>query len=228
MPTTPFADEPAVATDAPSRWRELIASRLGLDFGLDFGLGTAVEDRTATEDPSKEDAIGETGTTERDGPSDGNPPTLDRWWVLVAPLAGAVVLSAASWLFDPNPLSTGTSASGLLAFAVLIPFFLVCAAGTLAVIRDATRLRAAGTDWSPNPWHYVVPSAVVLAVMHATRLLGGIEQVGEVGHGGTVGELVGVLAGSLVVALVASSILAGPAYLFQRRRQLSGEKSGRS
>jgi hypothetical protein len=222
MDTTALADEPAVATDAPSWWVELIASRLGR--GTTAVGDSTVEDQTVEAKPTvdgakaAENATGEkeafdTGTGGRGGSSGSESLALDRRWVLVAPLAGAIVLSAASWLFDPNPLRTGTSTSGLLAFAVLVPFFLLCVAGTLAVIRDAARLRAAGAEWSPNPWHYVVPSAVVLTAIHtfpAVRSAGGT------------GELVGFLAGSLVVALAAASILAGPAYLLRRRRRLGG------
>jgi hypothetical protein len=226
MDTTALADEPAGATDAPPRWSELIASRLGhgtaavadaVVADVVAEAGTAVEDPTTAESPTQVADATDAETAERGGPSGSESLALDRWWVLVAPLAGAVVLSAASWLFDPNPLRTGTSPSGLLAFAVLIPYFLLCTAGTLTVIRDATRLREAGADWSPNPWRYVVPSAVALAVIRAFSVVRGVERIEE---------SVGFLAGSLVVALVASSILAGPAYLLQRRRRLGRDQSG--
>lgn len=222
MDTIALADEPAVATDAPPRWSELIASRLGR------GTATTVEDPTTAEARATVDdatagveeategrKASDAGTVQRGGATDPEPLAPARWWVLVAPLAGAVGLSAAAWSFEPNPLRTGTSPSGLLAFAVLIPFFLVCVASTLAVIRDATRLRAAGAEWSPNPWHYVVPSAVVLTAIDAFPVIRSAR--------GTE-ELIGFLAGSLVVALAASSILAGPAYLLQRRRRLGGDR----
>lgn len=213
MDTTALADEPAVATDAPPRWSELIASRLGHGTAVENLViaESAVEDTTAAEGTTDSVRGTDERTAQRGDSSGSESVALDRWWVLVAPLAGAVALSSVSWLFEPNPLRTGTSASGLLAFAVLIPFFLVCVAGTLAVIRDANRLRAAGAARSPNPWHYVVPSAAVLTAIHAlwmVRSTGGTE------------NLVGFLVGSLVITLAASSILAGPAYLLQRRRRL--------
>jgi hypothetical protein len=218
MDTTALADEPAVATDAPPRWSELIASRLGRAMAAvedpTVEARATVDDSTATvEEVTEAASTTDAGTAERGGSSDPELSALARWWVLVAPLAGTVGLSAVSWWFDPNPLRTGASASGLLAFGVLIPFFLLCTAGTLAVIRDATRLRAAAVEWSPNPWYYVVSSALALVTIRAVpvvRSAGGAE------------ELVGFLAGNLVVALVASSILAGPAYLVQRRRRLDG------
>lgn len=208
MNTTALADDPTVATDALPRWREPIASRLGHETA-------AVEDPTPAEDGVEGANVTDYESVERGGPSESDSTAPARWWVLVAPLAGSVVLSAASWAFAP--LRTGTSPSGLVAFAVLIPYFLLCTAGTLALFRDATRLRAAGVEWSPNPWHYAVPSAVALAAVRA---------VPEGRSVGGTAELVGVLVGSLVVALVASSILAGPVYLLQRRRRVGGGRSG--
>jgi uncharacterized membrane protein len=203
MDTTALADEPAVATDTPPTWSESIAQR--------FALWMQSNATTAERATGGHDAT-EAGTPDSTGPADSDSLSLDHRWVLIAPLGGAVVLSAVSWVFDPNPLRTGTAPAGLLAFAALLPFFLVCVAGTLTVLRDAARLRATEANWSPNPWHYVVPSALALAGMHALRTVrraGGIE------------EWAGFLAGTLVVALVASSILAGPVYLLQRRRRLA-------
>jgi hypothetical protein len=201
MNTTALADDSAVATDTPPTWSELIARRLA-------DVVDPIEDEA--DDPGT--SAGFDRTVEQGGRSGSVSPEIDRRWVLVAPLAGAIALTAASSLVEPNPLRTGASASGLLAFAVLIPFFLVCVAGTLALVRDAARLRDAEADWSPNPWHYVAPSAVALAALHAYRVgwrVDGVE------------EAVGLVVGSLVVALAASSILAGPAYLLARRRRLT-------
>jgi hypothetical protein len=208
METTTFADERTAVMDTPPAWSEPIVRRLADVIGTsDDGEANATDGTSATE----------TRTGEREARGDrprSEPMTLDHGWLLVAPLVGAVVLSAVSSLADPNPLQTGTSAGGLLAFAVLIPFFLLCVGGTLALVRDAERLRAAGTDWSPNPWYYVAPSAVALGVLHAYRL----------GGSGAADEAaVGLFVGSLVVALAASSILAGPAYLLQRRRRFGSD-----
>lgn len=208
MDTTTLEPTFGVATDSPTR-SESTPRRLADSL-------TATEDRT-------DDATGETtaettdtgdGTTGRGDRPESDPPALDRWWLLVAPPVCAVGLSAVSWLVDPNPLRTGTSASGLVAFAVLLPFFLLCVGGTLTLIRDAADLGAAEADWSPNPWQYVVPSAAALTALHWYR---------TVGNAGRIEGAVVFLVGSLVVTLVASSILAGPTYLFQRRRLLGAD-----
>lgn len=200
MDTTALADEPTVATDTPPTWSELLVQRLAAESDLAERSGVAENPEAAER------------TAEQGGPSWPEPPALDRWWLLVAPLTGAVALSAASVLFEPNPLQTGTSPSGLLAFAVLIPFFLLCVAGTLALVRDATLLRAAETDWSPNPRRYVVPSAVLLTAIRSYPV---------VQTAGRVEGLVGFLVGTFVVALAAASILAGPAYLYRRRNRVA-------
>lgn len=217
METTALADDPAVATDTPPMWSERIARRLAdLDAThpnlTDSETTVKAEITDETNDAEARDREHtEAHASEQGDPSRPESPVLDHWWLLVAPLAGAVVLSSISVLVEPNPLRTGTAPSGLLAFAVLTPFFLLCAAGTLALIRDAVRLRAVEAEWSPNPWHYVAPSAAGLTALHAYRVLWSTGQPEEI---------VGFVTGTLVVALVAASILAGPAYLFQRRRRL--------
>lgn len=208
MDTTTLPDEPAVATDTPPTWSEPFTRRLA--DGLGTGRGEQTRVPNAAEKPGEPSGRVE----ERDGRPRAEPPELDHEWLLVAPLAGAVALTVISALVEPNPLRTGTSPSGLLAFAVLIPFFLVCVAGTLALVRDASAIRAAGLDWSPNPWQYVAPSAAALSVLHAARVVRG---------SGSVEGIVGVAAGTLVVALATASILAGPAYLLRRRRRLGGD-----
>lgn len=138
------------------------------------------------------------------------PPTLDKWWLLVAPLAGALVLAPVQ-ILAPELLRTGPSASGLVAFALLVPFFLLCVAGTILIYRDAVALRAAGADWTPNPWLYFVPSALAPTLARAYPLLERVESVDGV---------VGFAVGTFVVALVASSLLAGPVYLYNRDRHV--------
>jgi hypothetical protein len=205
MDTTALADEPTVATNTPPTWSELLASRLA-----DAVEGTGDATGRSEYGAGESEAI-EAGVVEGGGRPNPDPPSLDHWWLLVAPLAGAVGLSAASVLFD-YPLRTGTSPSGLLAFAVLTPFFLLCVAGTLALFRDASRLSTAGIDWSPNPWHYAVSSAVALTAMRSYPV---------VRAGGRPEGLVGFLVGTFVVALVAASILAGPVYLYRRRKLIA-------
>jgi cbb3-type cytochrome oxidase subunit 3 len=233
MDTTALADEPTVATNTPPTWSELIASRLAdaIRFGTrtrsrlgsteieapDFDatdLDTADLDAADVGTTSAGDTTGrsetpDAGTVEQGGRPHPESPDFDHWWLLVAPLAGAIALSAASVLLD-HPLRTGASPSGLLAFAVLVPFFLLCVAGTLALFRDASRVHAAGAEWSPNPWHYAVPSAIALTAIRSYPVIR---------TAGRAEGLVGFLVGTFVVALATASILAGPAYLYRRRKK---------
>lgn len=141
--------------------------------------------------------------------SDG-PPTLDAWWLLAAPLAAALALVPVA-LLAPGALQTGTTPAGLLAFALLVPFFLLCVAGTVLLYRDATALGAVGAEWTPNPWRYLVPGALALTFARSYPV---------VQASGSGDELGGFVAGTFVVALVASSLLAGPVYLYDRHRHL--------
>lgn len=175
-----------------------------------LGFAEVADDALAEHDGATAETT-EKSRVGRSGPDRPESADFGPSWVLLAPPLGGVILWSISAAVDPNPLRTGTSPAGLLAFAVLIPFFLVCVAGTVTLYRDVARLRATATDWSPNPWRYLVPSAVALVVVRAFPF---------VQRAGRIEGAVGFLVGTFVVALAASSILAGPAYLFQRRRRL--------
>lgn len=210
MDTIHAADGRTIAEGAPA-WSESSANsatdptRRRFAEIVDDVLADAEREEATAETTAEESRV---GRSDPDGPE---PADLGRSWVLLAPPVVGVVLWSISVAVDPNPLRTGTSPAGLFAFAVLIPFFLVCVAGTVAIYRDAARLRATAADWSPNPWHYLVPSAAALVVVRGSLVA---QRAGRVE--GTVGFLVG----TFVVALAASSILAGPAYLLQRHRRL--------
>lgn len=211
MDTIHAADGRTIAEGAPA-WSESSANSATEPARHRFA--EIVDDVLA--DAERDEASGAEATAEesrvgRSDPDGSEPADLGRSWVLLAPPAVGVVLWSISVAVDPNPLRTGTSPAGLLAFAVLIPFFLVCVAGTVAIYRDTARLRATATNWSPNPWHYFVPSAVALVVVRASLV---VQRAGRVE--GTVGFIVG----TFVVALATSSILAGPAYFLQRHRRL--------
>lgn len=200
-------DGSAVVATAPA-WSELLGSRLAGSGSLGFAEATESLRGDAERTPVEEDPVARSGRPRTE------PPRLERRWLLVAPFAGAIGLAAVSAAFDPDPLRTGTSRAGLLAFAVLVPFFWLSVAGTVALVRDAARVRTAAVEWSPNPWRYLAASATVLTLLRAypvVRSAGGFD--GAVGY----------LAGTFVVALAAASILAGPAYLLRRRRRLGSE-----
>lgn len=197
-------DGSTVAATAPA-WSELLGSRLAGPDRLEF-VGTTedlLED--AERAPVGEDSL---ASSRRPRPE---PPSLEREWLLVAPLAGALALAGVSAAFDPNPLRTGTSRTGLFAFAVLVPFFWLSVAGTVALVRDAARIRTAAVDWSPYPWRYLGASAAALTLLRAYPVLR---------NAGSFDGTVGYLAGTFVVALASASILAGPVYLLARRRRL--------
>lgn len=198
-------DGSAVVAGAPA-WSELLGSR----FAAPDRLGLAEATEGLLGDPERR-AGEEVSSADGEGSRPETPGLGRRRWLFVAPLAGALALAGVSAAFDPNPLRTGTSRAGLLAFAVLVPFFWLSVAGTVALVRDASRVRAAAVDWSPNPWRYLAASAAVLALLRAYP---------AVRSAGSFDGAVGYLAGTFVVALAAASILAGPAYLLQRRRRL--------
>ncbi|MFC7045879.1 hypothetical protein ACFQH6_11090 [Halobacteriaceae archaeon GCM10025711] len=112
----------------------------------------------------------------------------------------------------PAVLDTGRAGSaGLVAYGLLVPFFLVCLLGTLLLYEDSRRVRSANLGWRPNPWAYLLGGAVGLVGLWAGPSLVG-QSMGD--------SFVQLLVGAFVVALVMSSLLAGPVYLLQRSRHL--------
>lgn len=142
----------------------------------------------------------------------GDPPPLDRPWLLLSPLATGGVYLGLVLVAGSEVLHTGRPwPHGVIAGALLTAFFGVCLAGTLRLYDDAVALRRVEADWQPNPWHYVLGGALVLTGYRALRITV---------LGGTATRPALYLAGSFVVATVLSSLVAGPLYLFLRRRRL--------
>lgn len=140
------------------------------------------------------------------------PPAMDRWWLLVAPLAMGGVYLGLVGAFGSRVLHTGRPwPHGAIAVLLLSSFLLVCLAGTLRLYDDAVALRGSGATWQPNPWHYVVGGAVVLTTARLFQLT-----VRDAAISRTVPSTVG----SFVVALILSSLVAGPVYLVVRRYRL--------
>lgn len=138
-----------------------------------------------------------------------DPPAMTRWWLLIAPLVMGGVYLALVIAFGEELLRTGRPwPRGFVATILLVAFFLVCLGGTVRLYDDAIALRQADADWQPNPWHYLVGGGLVLMTYRVAQLTL---------FGRSVSNLVPYLAGSFIVALVLSSLVAGPVYLVVRR-----------
>lgn len=150
-------------------------------------------------------------STGRTVPVDGipDPPAMNRWWLLIAPIVMGGVYLTLVVAFGEELLRTGRPwPHGFLATVLLVAFFLVCLGGTVRLYDDTIALRQADADWQPNPWHYLVGGGLVLMTYRGAQLTL-LER--------SVSNMVPYLAGSFVVALVLSSLVAGPVYLVVRR-----------
>ncbi|WP_232687101.1 hypothetical protein [Halobacterium zhouii] len=125
-----------------------------------------------------------------------------------ATLAGVALGSVVGFgVFDTRTPGAGRA----VAYALLVPYFLLGVAGTRWLYEDATRLRASGADWRPNPWHYVGGGGAVLALYYLVPVVNG---------GGPATGVVAYLAGGFVLSLALSSVVAGPVYVLRRQRNL--------
>lgn len=162
-------------------------------------------------------AVGATGEARTDETrTDGTPGSPDdtaRFALLavlpaIATLAGVALGAVVGFgVFDTRTPGVGRA----VAYALLVPYFLLGVAGTQWLYEDATRLTAASADWQPNPWYYVLGGGVVLELYYLVPVLSGA---------GPRTGVVAYLAGGFVLALALSSVVAGPVYAFQRRRHL--------
>ena len=145
------------------------------------------------------------------GPNARGEPHDEFAWLAVAPFVLTVVGLLAGLAFGFGVFDTGTTGdANLPPYALLVPYFLVGLAGTLWVSRDAEHLAAAGADWQPNPWIYLVGGAAVLELYFLAPVL----------QGDVEPPVVPYLAGGFVLATLLSAVVAGPVYLFARRRAL--------
>lgn len=132
-------------------------------------------------------------------------PILGSVLTIVGLLVGSVV---GFDLYAPGP----TAAEQALAYALLVPYYLVSVRGTLWLFDDAADLATTNASWQPDPWRYValgggVAGAGIFAALATTGGLGGAAAVT-------------VAAGALFVGSLMASVVAGPLYLLQRRRHL--------
>jgi len=129
-------------------------------------------------------------------------------WLAIAPFVLTVVGLVAGLVFGFGVFET--TAANVSPYAVLVPYFLVGLAGTLWIYHDADDLAAADADWQPNPWLYVLGGGCVLELYYLAPVL----------RGDVEPPVVPYLAGGFVVATLLSAVVAGPVYLFVRRRAL--------
>lgn len=135
----------------------------------------------------------------------------DHVWLAVVPFVATLLGVVVGAVFGFGVYATaGAGGVTLLPYVVLVPYFFAGLAGTLWLFEDAARLAAAGADWQPNPWPYVLGGALVLEAVVAAPVLAD----------GVTGPVVPALAGGFVVAALLSSVVAGPVYLLARHRAL--------
>lgn len=159
--------------------------------------GASVE----TTDQPSDDA--DSGTTEH---------TRQYAWLALLPALATLAGLAVGAAFGFGVFDTATpGAQRAVAYAVLVPYFLLGVAGTLWLYEDATRLADADANWQPGPWRYVVGGGLALELYYLLPVLAGR---------GPDSGVVAYLAGGFVLALLLSSVVAGPVYLLQRRRHL--------
>lgn len=147
--------------------------------------------------------FGDVEVERADCPPRDRPGRLDHAWLLVAPAVVAAVAVAAALA------GAGGRASGPLRHVTVGVLFAVSLAGTLLLYDDANRVRRSVGEWRPNPWTYLVGGGLVLLLSRLASVAGG-----------RIENAPAFLAGSLVVAVVVSSVAAGPVYLYRRRRRV--------
>ena len=144
--------------------------------------------------------------------SDGRAPAIRRRDALslLAPAGLALVYGVVALIAGGAVFDTGRPwPAGAVAFALLGFLFVVAGYGTVSVHDDARRVTRSRVDWRPNPWRYITAGAVALTGLQAVRFAVA---------GRVVPDPVPVYAGTFVVALAVSSLVAGPLYLLQRLR----------
>lgn len=133
------------------------------------------------------------------------------WKFLIVPtLAGLLTVGVAVTGVVDAVLPDFSSAIhlGLTAFVVLTG-----TTGTLLLYTDADELAARGADWTPSPWSYLVPGALVVA-MYIVWSVQGPESTPLRAT---------ALAGIAVVSLAVSSVPTGPIYVYNRYRNVGLE-----
>ena len=147
-----------------------------------------------------------------DGASRAGSPLDGRAWipiatpVVVAAVYFAIGLTVGFDVFGPG----GAGRDPPVAYALLAVLFLVSLAGTLVLFRDAEET-AARTDWTPEPWTFVLVGAgIVAAVGTASFALRGTPPA----------ELVAPAIGLFVVGIAVASVAVGPVYLAVKYRRV--------
>lgn len=108
--------------------------------------------------------------------------------------------------FDPNAPGTG----GTVAWLLLGGWVLVSGWATARLHDDASWRAASRESWHPQPWAYVLGGAVTVTLLLALYV-GLTDRV--------VDRPVLVLGGALVASLPLSAVVAGPLYVWNRRRR---------
>lgn len=134
-----------------------------------------------------------------------------REWLLLAPAALALSYLPLVLLFGQELLySTRGGEPNLLGFGLMAALVGVATIATGHLYDDAKHVDET-TDWSPNPIHYTAAGTVVVtAALVARALL----------FDGSMARPVEFVGGVVIVSVLLSSVVAGPIYVFRRRRRL--------
>lgn len=143
-----------------------------------------------------------------DGDAERSPSLVAPWWLFIAP---AVVGTLVTALVGAGAVdaSFGVRAP-VTAFVLGLLALLFGLTGTLLIYNDAAHLDTSDGHWRPNPWAYVGGGAAVLTAAYA--LASGLPKDPLAASWALVG--VGLVAG------LASSVIAGPLYLYIRWRRI--------
>ena len=132
-----------------------------------------------------------------------------REWLLLAPAVVALAYLPLVVAFGQELLyTTHNGEPHLLGFGLMAVLVAVATIATGHLFDDAAHV-AGTTDWSPNPWLYTMVGTAVVTAALVGRVL-----VLE----GMPGRPVEFVGGTVVVALLLSSVVACPVYVYRRRR----------
>jgi hypothetical protein len=134
-----------------------------------------------------------------------------REWLLLAPSTLALAYLALVAAFGQELLyTTRNGEPHLLGFGLMATFVAVAAVATGHLYDDAADV-AETTDWTPNPMQYTAVGTLAVTAGLVGRVLV---------LDGTPARPAAFVGGTIIVAVLLSSVVACPFYVYQRRRRI--------